>query len=181
LVTGPSGSMRGWRNGRRAGFRCQCPQGRGGSNPPSRTQTWEISQIEKKGWNLRVSALFQLRRKRPRAHGPGRSWRRTGLHEPFVRTDTAGPSERVAARVVAGTCSAEPPSRRAAEPPSRRNVARCRCPAPAIRSQRRDDCPDGLDDRQNPPAFLVRRGGVEHEIAIHVVLEPNHADAALGR
>ena len=26
-----------WRNGRRAGFRCQCPQGRGGSNPPSRT------------------------------------------------------------------------------------------------------------------------------------------------
>ncbi len=27
-----------WRNGRRAGFRCQCPKGRGGSNPPSRTQ-----------------------------------------------------------------------------------------------------------------------------------------------
>ena len=26
-----------WRNGRRAGFRCQCPKGRGGSNPPSRT------------------------------------------------------------------------------------------------------------------------------------------------
>ena len=26
-----------WRNGRRAGFRCQCPQGCGGSNPPSRT------------------------------------------------------------------------------------------------------------------------------------------------
>jgi hypothetical protein len=26
-----------WRNGRRAGFRCQCPQGRGGSSPPSRT------------------------------------------------------------------------------------------------------------------------------------------------
>ncbi len=28
-----------WRNGRRAGFRCQCPKGRGGSNPPSRTQS----------------------------------------------------------------------------------------------------------------------------------------------
>ena len=26
-----------WRNGRRAGFRCQCPYGRGGSSPPSRT------------------------------------------------------------------------------------------------------------------------------------------------
>src|SRR5215211_7343204 len=31
------GPAREWRNGRRAGFRCQCPQGRGGSNPPSRT------------------------------------------------------------------------------------------------------------------------------------------------
>jgi hypothetical protein len=27
-----------WRNGRRAGFRFQCPQGRGGSTPPSRTK-----------------------------------------------------------------------------------------------------------------------------------------------
>ena len=27
-----------WRNGRRAGFRCQCPKGRGGSNPPLRTR-----------------------------------------------------------------------------------------------------------------------------------------------
>ena len=31
-------AAREWRNGRRAGFRCQCPKGRGGSNPPSRTQ-----------------------------------------------------------------------------------------------------------------------------------------------
>ncbi len=31
-------STREWRNGRRAGFRCQCPKGRGGSNPPSRTR-----------------------------------------------------------------------------------------------------------------------------------------------
>jgi hypothetical protein len=31
------GFTREWRNGRRAGFRCQCPKGRGGSNPPSRT------------------------------------------------------------------------------------------------------------------------------------------------
>ncbi len=28
-----------WRNGRRAGFRCQCPQGRGGSSPPSPTSS----------------------------------------------------------------------------------------------------------------------------------------------
>src|SRR5690606_34638623 len=27
--------------GRRAGFRCQCPQGRGGSSPPSRTRRGE--------------------------------------------------------------------------------------------------------------------------------------------
>jgi hypothetical protein len=33
-----------WRNGRRAGFRCQCPKGRGGSNPPSRTSGWGIPQ-----------------------------------------------------------------------------------------------------------------------------------------
>src|SRR6185312_13171962 len=28
--------------GRRAGFRCQCPQGRGGSSPPSRTSTDDV-------------------------------------------------------------------------------------------------------------------------------------------
>lgn len=28
-----------WRNGRRAGFRCQCPSGRGGSSPPSPTES----------------------------------------------------------------------------------------------------------------------------------------------
>ena len=32
-------SKRKWRNGRRAAFRSQCPKGRGGSNPPSRTVT----------------------------------------------------------------------------------------------------------------------------------------------
>ena len=37
-------SAREWRNGRRAGFRCQCPKGRGGSNPPSRTEPWGIPQ-----------------------------------------------------------------------------------------------------------------------------------------
>jgi hypothetical protein len=35
-----------WRNGRRAGFRCQCPKGRGGSNPPSRTQYKEPREID---------------------------------------------------------------------------------------------------------------------------------------
>src|SRR5690606_27268474 len=33
------GVAREWRNGRRAGFRCQCPYGRGGSSPPSRTRS----------------------------------------------------------------------------------------------------------------------------------------------
>ena len=32
-------TLREWRNGRRASFRCWCPQGRGGSSPPSRTTT----------------------------------------------------------------------------------------------------------------------------------------------
>ena len=32
-----------WRNGRRAGFRCQCPSGRGGSSPPSpTTSSWSL-------------------------------------------------------------------------------------------------------------------------------------------
>ena len=35
---GSQGPMRAWRNGRRAGFRCQCPQGRGGSSPLIRTK-----------------------------------------------------------------------------------------------------------------------------------------------
>ena len=35
-VTRMNRARRVGRNGRRAGFRCQCPQGRGGSNPPSR-------------------------------------------------------------------------------------------------------------------------------------------------
>ena len=34
MFTGHPG---GWRNGRRAGFRCQCPSGRGGSSPPPPT------------------------------------------------------------------------------------------------------------------------------------------------
>lgn len=36
----PAVDFRGeWRNGRRAGFRCQCPSGRGGSSPPSPTMS----------------------------------------------------------------------------------------------------------------------------------------------
>ncbi len=37
-VTLPRSTLREWRNGRRASFRCWCPQGRGGSSPPSRTK-----------------------------------------------------------------------------------------------------------------------------------------------
>jgi hypothetical protein len=36
VILSPSRSGE-WRNGRRAGFRCQCPSGRGGSSPPSPT------------------------------------------------------------------------------------------------------------------------------------------------
>ena len=32
-----------WRNGRRAGFRCQCPSGRGGSSPPSPTMSGSMN------------------------------------------------------------------------------------------------------------------------------------------
>ena len=36
-MIGSPGCWGEWRNGRRAGFRCQCPSGRGGSSPPSPT------------------------------------------------------------------------------------------------------------------------------------------------
>jgi hypothetical protein len=36
-----------WRNGRRAGFRCQYPKGCGGSNPPSRTQMIEPRSVDR--------------------------------------------------------------------------------------------------------------------------------------
>jgi hypothetical protein len=38
-----------WRNGRRAGFRCQCPSGRGGSSPPSPTPSPTESVGERRG------------------------------------------------------------------------------------------------------------------------------------
>ena len=58
-----------WRNGRRAGFRCQCSQGRGGSSPPSRTSDFgslyqmdSFEVIE----NVRLShSTFRLRTQRP--------------------------------------------------------------------------------------------------------------------
>ena len=34
-----------WRNGRRAGFRCQCPSGRGGSSPPSPTDAVKRGRV----------------------------------------------------------------------------------------------------------------------------------------
>ena len=38
MPTGTAVATGEWRNGRRAGFRCQCPSGRGGSSPPSPTR-----------------------------------------------------------------------------------------------------------------------------------------------
>jgi hypothetical protein len=40
-----------WRNGRRAGFRCQCPSGRGGSSPPSPTKSGSTN-CRRKGHEL---------------------------------------------------------------------------------------------------------------------------------
>lgn len=39
-----SGRLGEWRNGRRAGFRCQCPSGRGGSSPPSPTASGSMNR-----------------------------------------------------------------------------------------------------------------------------------------
>src|SRR5829696_4463843 len=50
-VIGSPGCWGEWRNGRRAGFRCQCPSGRGGSSPPSPTNPDEA------GHRLRVTRL----------------------------------------------------------------------------------------------------------------------------
>src|SRR6478736_7824574 len=55
-----------WRNGRRAGFRCQCPKGRGRSNPPSRTQTKEPRSSD------RGSFLSPARRRCSGLRAPGR-------------------------------------------------------------------------------------------------------------
>jgi hypothetical protein len=41
-----------WRNGRRAGFRCQCPSGRGGSSPPSPTPSGSTN-CRRKGHELK--------------------------------------------------------------------------------------------------------------------------------
>ena len=41
---GSQGPLRAWRNGRRAGFRCQCPQGRGGSTPLARTDEPQLTR-----------------------------------------------------------------------------------------------------------------------------------------
>lgn len=47
-----SGRLGEWRNGRRAGFRCQCPSGRGGSSPPSPTAVSGSMNRRHKGHGL---------------------------------------------------------------------------------------------------------------------------------
>lgn len=85
-----------WRNGRRAGFRCQCPKGRGGSNPPSRTQCKEPREINDSPGFFRVSA---------RADGPRcglarlGSGHRTGL--PVLASPSAHPRLASSQRIVA--------------------------------------------------------------------------------
>src|SRR5215213_1553738 len=59
LISSP-GCWGEWRNGRRAGFRCQCPSGRGGSSPPSPTNR------DQAGHRLRVTRLDFFRA--PKCH-----------------------------------------------------------------------------------------------------------------
>lgn len=47
-----------WRNGRRAGFRCQCPSGRGGSSPPSPTRSGSRNSAMRGQELERVPDLF---------------------------------------------------------------------------------------------------------------------------
>ena len=54
-----------WRNGRRAGFRCRCPKGRGGSNPPSRTTKDEGPQLTQLG-PLRCRMASRKKKKKKR-------------------------------------------------------------------------------------------------------------------
>ena len=78
--------MREWRNGRRAGFRCQCPLGRGGSTPLSRTMAIDtggqffpvkvpIQFLRAKVFALRGSPmLFGPRLRSPTVIQPGSVW-----------------------------------------------------------------------------------------------------------
>src|SRR5690625_3390025 len=63
-----------WRNGRRAGFRCQCPSGRGGSSPPSpTTSSWSLLRLRAKPAERPVFVhLWGGRWVRGARAGPGR-------------------------------------------------------------------------------------------------------------
>ncbi len=52
-----------WRNGRRAGFRCQCPSGRGGSSPPSPTNITAGQSLKSKGRRSHVKTPVKTRRR----------------------------------------------------------------------------------------------------------------------
>jgi hypothetical protein len=56
-----------WRNGRRAGFRCQYPKGCGGSNPPSRTQMEEPRSMDR--GSFAFGAFYRLTSGQPEARG----------------------------------------------------------------------------------------------------------------
>lgn len=58
VILSPSRSGE-WRNGRRAGFRCQCPSGRGGSSPPSPTAVVRESRSPESISGLRLFSLFR--------------------------------------------------------------------------------------------------------------------------
>ena len=75
-----SGRSGEWRNGRRAGFRCQCPSGRGGSSPPSPTTSGSTNCDARGHEPEMVRDLCVLSRRRsliccrPCSHGAAGGW-----------------------------------------------------------------------------------------------------------
>lgn len=152
-----------WRNGRRAGFRCQCPSGRGGSSPPSPTLSGST-----KGHGLeRGRDLRAFRGSAARACA-----RPTVIVGDGCRAGGAGLRVRCAPRPSAATARRSPGSGRrrcGPSPPSstgpahcrtamrRRRVGepRCRVPARCIRHERRG--PRGPSRRSRPHSSAAPR------------------------
>ncbi len=152
-----------WRNGRRAGFRCQCPSGRGGSSPPSPTLSGST-----KGHGLeRGRDLRAFRGSAVRACA-----RPTVIVGDGCRAGGAGLRVRCAPRPSAATARRSPGSGRrrcGPSPPSstgpahcrtamrRRRVGepRCRVPARCIHHERRG--PRGPSRRSRPHSSAAPR------------------------
>jgi hypothetical protein len=87
-------TTREWRNGRRAGLRIRCPQGRGSSTLPSRTASdLRIFPSDHRGPGCRAAVLLTLaHRSHLASHPIGRS--RTGWRPTHPLADDIGPDIR---------------------------------------------------------------------------------------